>query len=128
MSLASVPTIAFIPTQNPPAARAFYEKTLGLSFVKEDGFAMVFEIGPSKQMLRIVTAKGFEPLPFTLFGWEVSDIRPTIAQLTANGVEFLRFSFFQQDEAGVWTAPDGSLVAWFKDLDGNTLSLSHHAS
>jgi catechol 2,3-dioxygenase-like lactoylglutathione lyase family enzyme len=127
MSLASLKPIGFIPTQNPSVAREFYEKTLGLSLVKEDGFALVFEIGPHKQMLRVVTAQNFEPLPFTLFGWEVDDIHATISELSANGVEFLRFSFFKQDDAGVWAAPDGSLVAWFKDPDGNTLSLSHHA-
>jgi hypothetical protein len=70
----------------------------------------------------------FEPLPFTLFGWQVSDIHATIAELSAKGIEFLRFSFFPQDEAGVWAAPDGSKVAWFKDPDGNMLSLSYHAS
>ena len=37
---------------------------------------------------------------------------------------FERYSFFQQDDKGVWTAPDGTGVAWFKDPDGNTLSLA----
>jgi predicted enzyme related to lactoylglutathione lyase len=79
-------------------------------------------------MLRVVRTGAFTPAPFTIFGWEVEDIHATIAELTAKGVEFLRFSFFQQDEAGVWTSPDGSQVAWFKDPDGNTLSLSRHTA
>ncbi len=29
-----------------------------------------------------------------------------------------------QDDLGVWNAPGGAQVAWFKDPDGNTLSLT----
>ena len=53
-------------------------------------------------------------------------IEATVTTLTTKGVEFLRFSFFQQDTLGIWTAPNGNKVAWFKDPDGNTLSLSKH--
>ena len=76
-------------------------------------------------MLRVVRTQGdFTPAQFTIFGWEVTDIHATIADLTSKGVEFLRFGFFEQDPKGVWTAPEGAQVAWFKDPDGNTLSLS----
>jgi catechol 2,3-dioxygenase-like lactoylglutathione lyase family enzyme len=128
MSLASLAPVAIIPTKDPAAARAFYEETLGLTFLKDDGFALVFEVGPHKLMLRIPQMANFEPLPFTHFGWQISDIHATIGELAAKGVEFLRSTHFKQDDAGVWTAPDGSQVAWFKDPDGNTLSLSFHAS
>jgi hypothetical protein len=77
-------------------------------------------------MLRIVHTPNFTPFPFTLFGWQVTDIHKTVAELSARGVEFLRFSFFEQSPDGVWTAPDGARVAWFKDTDGNTLSISYH--
>ena len=30
----------------------------------------------------------------------------------------------EQDELGVWSAPGGARVAWFKDPDGNVLSLT----
>jgi catechol 2,3-dioxygenase-like lactoylglutathione lyase family enzyme len=126
MSLASLETVAFIPSTNFAAARTFYQDTLGLTFVKEDGHAIVFSLGPHHQMLRIAKAPGFTPLPFTQFGWEVDDLHATIADLKTRGVEFLRIGIFEQDPAGVWTAPDGSQVAWFKDPDGNTLSLSTH--
>jgi catechol 2,3-dioxygenase-like lactoylglutathione lyase family enzyme len=118
--------IAFIPTNDPSAARAFYETTLGLTFVSDDNFALVFRVGPTQTMLRIARAGDFTPTNATIFGWEVSDIHATITELSANGIEFLRFHFFEQDEAGVWTAPGGAQIAWFKDPDGNTLSLSTH--
>jgi catechol 2,3-dioxygenase-like lactoylglutathione lyase family enzyme len=119
--------IAFIPTTDAAAARNFYETALGLNFVSDDNFALVFRVGSSQTMLRVVrTPKPFTPNHFTIFGWEVDDIHATIADLTTRGVEFLRIGFFEQDAAGVWTAPGGSQVAWFKDPDGNTLSLSNH--
>ena len=126
MSLAAFETVAFIPSTDFAKARAFYDGTLGLKLVAEDGHALVFELGPHKQMLRIAKAPGFTPLPFTQFGWQVPDIHATVAELTAAGVEFIRYSFFEQDEAGVWTSPAGAKIAWFKDPDGNTLSLSSH--
>jgi catechol 2,3-dioxygenase-like lactoylglutathione lyase family enzyme len=126
MSLASLNPIAFVPTSNADAARKFYEEVLGFTFVSQDQFAVVFRIGPTNTMLRVVCAGECKPAPFTILGWEVTDIHATIAELTAKGVEFMRYGFFEQDEAGVWDAPGGSKVAWFKDPDGNTLSLSYH--
>lgn len=127
MPLTTNTPIAFIPTTNAATARTFYEATLGLNFVSEDNFAVVFRVGSAQTMLRIVCApQPFTPNPFTIFGWEVTDIHAAIADLTSRGVEFLRFSYFEQDEAGVWSSPSGAQVAWFKDPDGNTLSLSTH--
>ncbi len=126
MPLTTNTPIAFIPTNNAAAARNFYETTLGLNFISDDDFAMVFRVGPTQTMLRVVRSGAFTPAQFTLFGWEVTDIHATIADLTSRGAKFFRIGIFEQDEAGVWTSPSGSQVAWFKDPDGNTLSLSTH--
>ena len=126
MPLTTNSPIAFIPTNNAAAARNFYETALGLNFVSDDDFAIVFSIGPTQTMLRVVRSGPFTPAQFTIFGWEVPDIHATIAGLATRGVAFLRYGHFKQDEAGVWTAPNGTQVAWFKDPDGNTLSLSTH--
>jgi catechol 2,3-dioxygenase-like lactoylglutathione lyase family enzyme len=126
MSLSNLHPIAFIPTTNAATARSFYEHTLGLTFVSADDFATIFLVGPSRIMLRITNAPEFMPAPFTIFGWQVADIQATVAELTARGVEFQRYGFLQQEPDGVWNAPGGAQVAWFKDPDGNTLSLSYH--
>jgi catechol 2,3-dioxygenase-like lactoylglutathione lyase family enzyme len=126
MPLTNLEPVAFIPTANAAAARAFYESTLGLTFVSADDFATVFLVGPSRIMLRITNAPEFTPLPVTIFGWGVADIHATVAELTAKGVQFERYGFLQQEPDGVWNAPGGAQVAWFKDPDGNTLSLSSH--
>jgi len=126
MTLTTHDPIAFIPTKNAEAARTFYETTLGLTFVSDDNFALVFRVGPTQTMLRVVRTGAFTPAQFTIFGWETPDIEADVEALTAKGIEFLRFAYFEQDALGIWTAPNGNKVAWFKDPDGNTLSLSSH--
>jgi catechol 2,3-dioxygenase-like lactoylglutathione lyase family enzyme len=104
-------------------ARAFYVGVLGLGFVKEDGFALVLDANGIK--VRVAKAE-FTPAPFTILGWQVPDIEKIVAGLQAKGVQFERFGFFEQDTLGIWTAPGGDKVAWFKDPDGNVLSVSQH--
>lgn len=114
--------IAFVATQAPGQARAFYEETLGLRLVADEQYALVFDAnGP---MLRISKVKSHTPFPFTVLGWEVKDIRQAVRALHARGVVFLRFEGFVQDEAGIFQFPDGTQVAWFKDPDENMLSLT----
>jgi catechol 2,3-dioxygenase-like lactoylglutathione lyase family enzyme len=122
--LGSIDIVAFVPTKDFEKARAFYEGVLGLRFVKNDGFAMVLDANGIK--VRVAKAQ-FTPAPFTILGWQVPDIEKMVKDLQGKGVQFERFGFFEQDALGVWTAPSGDKVAWFKDPDGNVLSVSQHA-
>ena len=126
MSLASLEPIGFLCTVQPAAAKNFYTSTLGLSFVEEDANALVFHVGSTPTMLRVVKVPSFTPAHFTVFGWETADLESTVRELSTNGVTFERYGYFEQDELGIWTAPGGARVAWFHDPDGNTLSLSQH--
>ena len=121
--LGSIDIVAFVPTKDTEKARAFYEGVLGLRFVKDDGFAMLMDANGI--MVRVANAQ-FTPAPFTILGWQVSDIKKVVTGLQGKGVQFERFGFFEQDELGIWTAPTGDMVAWFKDPDGNVLSVSQH--
>jgi hypothetical protein len=67
-----------------------------------------------------------KPAPYTLLGWEVTDIGDEVRELAASGIKFERYGWFEQDALGIWTAPNGDKVAWFKDPDGNVLSVSQH--
>jgi catechol 2,3-dioxygenase-like lactoylglutathione lyase family enzyme len=122
--LTNNPVITFIPTRDADLSRAFYEQKLGLRFVCDDSFAVVMDCMGAT--LRIVRVGEFTPMPFTILGWEVEDIDTTAEVMTSNGVQFSHFPGLDQDDAGVWTAPNGSRVAWFKDPDGNILSISQH--
>ncbi len=122
--LAECPLIGFIPTSDAERARKFYVDQLKLEFVADDQFALVVKTQTS--MIRIARTPNFTPAEFTILGWEVPAIEETVKTLTASGVSFMRYSFVEQDEAGIWTSPSGDRVAWFKDPDGNVLSLSQH--
>jgi catechol 2,3-dioxygenase-like lactoylglutathione lyase family enzyme len=114
--------IAFLPTTDPARAREFYAGTLGLELVDENQFALVFRINGT--MLRVTTVESFEPQPFTVLGWQVTDVEEAIRTLTARGVTFERFEGMGQDALGIWNSPVGGRIAWFKDPDGNTLSVA----
>ena len=123
--LGSTKIIAFVPTSDAARSRAFYEGVLGLRFVNDDGFAMVLDANGI--MVRVAkVGKDFSPAQFTILGWQVSGIEKVAAALQAKGVQFERYGFLKQDELGIWTAPTGDKVAWFKDPDGNVLSVSEH--
>ncbi len=123
--LGHINIVAFIPTTDSAAARSFYENILGLRFVKDDGFAMVLDANGIVVRVSKVPLP-FTPAPFTILGWQVSDIEKMVAGLQEKGVHFERFGFFEQDELGIWTAPTGDKVAWFRDPAGNVLSVSQH--
>jgi len=121
--IASGKMIGFIPTTDYDRSRAFYEGKLGFEFVSLDQFAMVMTVGG--HMVRIVKMS-FTPSPATILGWEVADV-PAVAQwLRDRGVETEKYPWVQDKELGVWVTPDGNSVAWFKDPDGNVLSISSH--
>src|SRR5437016_5726531 len=114
--------MSFVATVKPAEARKFYEEALGLKFVSDDSFAVVFDVNGT--MLRVQKVKELEPAGYTVLGWEVADIRGEIEELAAKGVKFEVFPGIGQDELGVWTSPSGAKVAWFRDPDGNILSLT----
>jgi catechol 2,3-dioxygenase-like lactoylglutathione lyase family enzyme len=124
--LANSELIAFGATTQPDRAKNFYGTTLGLRLVADEPFAIVFDANGT--MLRLQKARSHTPPPFTVLGWKVKDIGAEVKALTEAGVTLERFQGFEQDEAGVYKAPDGTKVAWFKDPDGNVLSLTEFRS
>jgi len=122
--LASAKLMGFVPTTDYDRARAFYEGKLGFEFVSHDQFALVVRVGGHK--IRISKIANFTPLQGTILGWEVQDIKATATWLKERGVAPEKFPFAQDQELGIWTAPNGDKVAWFKDPDGNTLGVSQH--
>lgn len=118
--------MAFVATTQPERAKAFYGEVLGLKLQEDSPFALVFQAGGT--MLRIQKVRELSPTPFTALGWKVPDITAAVAKLSKKGVTFERYKGMPQDDAGIWTTPDGSKVCWFKDPDGNTLSLTQFHS
>jgi catechol 2,3-dioxygenase-like lactoylglutathione lyase family enzyme len=126
MPLNSCNLIAFIGTQDVNSAKEFYAGGLGLTMLSDDGFALVFDANGT--MLRVTLVREVKPAGYTVLGWEVPDIAAAARDLGQSGVTLERFDGLEQDDVGIWTAPGGAArVAWFKDPDGNVLSISQHS-
>lgn len=120
--LSASPLVAFVPSRDLKRSRSFFAETLGLKLVSEDGFALLFDANGTA--LRVTAVPKFTPHPFTVLGWTVPDIQAAVTGLGKRGVAFERFDGMKQDPLGIWTAPGGAQVAWFKDPDGNVLSVT----
>jgi catechol 2,3-dioxygenase-like lactoylglutathione lyase family enzyme len=117
--------IVFVPTRETEKARQFYEHTLGLPFVSADRFALVFNAnGVMLRVVNVSTVEGFKPAGFTILGWRVASTEKAVRELTDKGVKFERYPGMDQNELGIWRSPSGARVAWFKDPDGNVLSVT----
>jgi len=122
MILENNEVMAFVATTQPEKARTFYCDLLGLPLEDDSPFALV--VRTANATLRIQKVQAFTPLPFTVLGCNVVNIQSTVNQLLAKGVKFERFEGMTQDESGIWVSPGGAKVCWFKDPDGNVLSLT----
>lgn len=114
--------MAFVAACDLDRAKSFYADTLGLQLVSEDRFALVFDAAGT--MLRVAAVPEMTAAKYTVLGWQVRDIAQTATKLREAGVNFERYDGMKQDEAGIWLSPSGTRVAWFKDPDGNTLSIT----
>ena len=117
--------VAFGATSDATRAARFYADTLGLRIRSDDAFALVLEANGVE--LRLQKVESFTPQQFTVLGWHVTDIDARVAELTTRGVRFERYAWLEQDARGVWLAPSRARIAWFKDPDGNVLSLAQYA-
>ena len=122
--LAEGKMVGFVPTKDYEKSRAFYTGKLGFDFISLDQYALVMSVGGHK--IRIAKVPNFTPLQGTILGWEVQDIQGVAIWLRERGVTLEKYPFVQDRDLGIWTTPSGDKVAWFKDPDGNILSIAQH--
>ena len=113
---------AFVPTTKPDKAKSFYKDILGLELLSEDNYAL--EFNSNGTLLRVIVVQELKPHPFTVLGWNTDNISSTIKLLNDKNVFCEKYDSLEQDGLGIWTSPGGGKVAWFKDPDGNVLSLT----
>ncbi|HXL22662.1 MAG TPA: VOC family protein [Candidatus Dormibacteraeota bacterium] len=123
--LTSAKMMGFVLTKDYDKARAFFEGKLGFAFVSLDQFALVMKAG--ENMIRISKVPNSTALQSTVLGWEVQDVEAVVKWLKGRGVDCEKYPFVQDKELGIWSTPNGDKVAWFKDPDGNVLSVSQHS-
>lgn len=122
--LGSGKMMGFILTKDSRRSRKFFEETLGFKFVKEDKYALVMKTDDN--VIRISSVKEFTPSAHTILGWQVSQIERLAGHLKERGVAFEKYEYpgLKYDDFGVCTFPEGDKVVWFKDPDGNLLSIA----
>lgn len=124
--LGEAQTSTFLATTQAHKSRAFYTDVIGLKFVEDNDFAIVFDMAGAE--LRISKVVQFTPHPFTVLDWQVENIKDAVTDLKSKGIVFLVYEFMEQDEDSIWTVPgDGTQIAWFKDPDDNVLSISQRS-
>ncbi len=116
--------VAFAATTDGARAAAFYGTVLGLPVRSDDEFAIAFDVAGTE--LRLQKVERFTPQPFTVLGWQVADVGDVVRRLASRGVVLERYPWLNQDAAGIWSAPSGARVAWFRDPDGNLLSVAEY--
>ena len=120
--LTNIDPVSFLATLDAGVAKAFYEEKLGLTLIADEHFALVFNL--NGHVLRIAKVGELAPAAHTVFGWHVNNIEESVKGLVARGIVFEMYEGMEQDELGIWDSPSGARVAWFKDPDGNNLSLT----
>lgn len=127
LDMAKTHVVGFVQVADTARARAFYEGVLGLT-LRDDGFALVADFPGA--MLRITTLPNYVPSQAPAFGFVLADAHGAAALLASRGVALERYAFLGEAQGpdGVWTGPDGTKVAWFKDPDGNLLSITTPAA
>jgi catechol 2,3-dioxygenase-like lactoylglutathione lyase family enzyme len=120
--LADKPLVALLATANADRSRYFFENVLGLRLLGDDAFALVFDANGTT--LRVQKVEEVHPAAYTALGWQTDNIEQIVRQLVERGVHFERYAGVEQDTLGIWISPGGAKIAWFKDPDGNILSLT----
>lgn len=111
-----------IPVKDLQSTRRFYEDTLGFPPDIDEPEAVSYRSGGGRFNLYVTESGG--TAQHTLIGWLVDDIESTVDELTAKGVTFEQYDYpdFKTDAKGIATMGEEK-GAWFKDPEGNILSV-----
>lgn len=115
--------VANLAVHNLDTARKFYEDTLGLTPIAEEGEeVVVYKSGDST--LNVYRSEYAGTNQATAVTWTVGEkIGDVVRELRAKGVTFEHYDMPGTRLEGDIHIGDGMKVAWFKDPDGNILNL-----
>jgi catechol 2,3-dioxygenase-like lactoylglutathione lyase family enzyme len=106
-------------------AEKFYSGVLGLQLNGRSHGALVYDVGGSD--LRLSPVPATQPSAHTVLGFAVPNLRAIVELLKQRGVNLERLAGLTHDSTGILTTPEGAKVAWFRDPDGNLLSVVQYA-
>ena len=102
-------------------AERFYTDTLGLQLRRHSNGNLIFDVGGSDLTLGRVAST--QPSEHTVVGFAVEDLDAVMTDLAKRGITWERFEHLPHDERGVVVTPGGDRVVWFRDPDGNIISI-----
>lgn len=113
---------SMIPTGDLETARRFYEEVLEFEPIYENPGGITYRSGKTLFSVYLTQSPGVGQQ--TVMGWIVDDIEQMADDLADKGVTFEQYDFpgFATDEKGI-AVVEGEKGAWFRDLDGNILSI-----
>ncbi len=118
--------VATIAVKDTKQARKFYEGTLGLQPVparEEDG-VLSYKSGPSTILVYESRYAGTNKA--TAATWVVANVDEVVRDLKEKGVAFEHYDLPHTTRRGDVHVSGSTKVAWFKDPDGNILSVVNH--
>ena len=121
----NVPMYPVLPASDLERAKRWYSEKLGFDPVKEDEYGGVeYETGGGRFLVYLSEFAGTNKA--TAAGFVVENFDEMVARLRSSGVVFedVDFGEFGSTVDGVIETPNGDKAAWFKDSEGNILSLS----
>ena len=104
-------------------AREFYGETLGIEITPEEMGILTLQLEGGGRPTMIYPKPDFAPATYTILNFPVDDIDAAVDELTAHGVELLRYDGFGQDQRGISREAGGPPIAWFTDPAGNILAV-----
>ena len=127
MSLSQSQAGATLAVSDLDRARSFYEEKLGLSPQQEmpadDGQGAVLYGAGSGSPILVYTSQYAGTNKATAVSWDVEDLDSVVDELAGKGIEFERYpEIAEVDERGIHQIEGGRGV-WFKDPDGNIISV-----
>ena len=103
-------------------ARRFYEETLGLD-AKEAMGGEVLEVKSGDTLINVYRSEFAGTNKATTLTFDVDDIESEVRELKDRGVFFEQYDMPGMEKRGDLYVAEGVKTAWFKDPDGNILSL-----
>ena len=121
--LADKDAAANVAVRNLKTAKKFYEGTLGLKPIGKEGEQLIaYRSGGST--LLVYESKFAGTNKATVLTWTVGDeVESIVIALKAKGVSFEHYDMPGMTRKGDVHAGGGMKIAWFKDPDGNILSI-----
>lgn len=104
------------------AARDFYSGQLGIEVQEMENGLLTLHLANDYEVI-VYPKPDHTPAVFTILNFSVEDIERAVDELSAAGVETIRYEGFGQDERGISRNPGGPPIAWFNDPAGNVLAV-----